>query len=75
MRPIGLFLILVGLVGITWGGVAYIKDRDAIHLGPIHLATVSRDRLSIPSVAGVGALVVGGLLVFVSTRRGMHLIS
>lgn len=75
MRPIGILLIVVGLIGVIWGGVTYVKDRDTAHLGPIHVTTEKHGRLSIPPMAGVAALVVGGLLVFVSTRRGMHLIS
>jgi hypothetical protein len=75
MRPIGILLIVVGLIGVIWGGVTYVKDRDTTHVGPIHVTMVKKDRISIPPTAGVAALVVGGLLVFVSTRRGMHLIS
>jgi hypothetical protein len=75
MRPIGILLIVVGLIGVIWGGVTYVKDRDTAHLGPIHVTTVKKDRISIPPTAGVAALVVGGLLVFVSTRKGRRAIS
>jgi hypothetical protein len=75
MRPIGFFLILVGLVGLIWGGVTYVKDRDTAHLGPIHVTTEDKGRVTIPPIAGVAALVAGGLLVFVSTRRGKRMIS
>jgi hypothetical protein len=75
MRTIGLILIVVGLIGVIWGGVTYVKDRDTAHLGPIHLATETKGRLSIPPMAGVATLVAGGLLVFMSTRRGMHMVS
>jgi hypothetical protein len=68
MRPIGILLIVVGLIGVIWGGVTYVKDRDTHHLGPIHVTTVEKDRISIPPTAGVVALVVGGVLVFMSTR-------
>ncbi len=74
MRPAGILLVVAGLIGIIWGGVAYINDRDAVHFGPIHV-TENRDGIAIPPLAGVIALVVGGLLVLVSTRRGMQLIS
>ena len=75
MRPIGILLLVVGLIGVIWGGVTYIKDRDTAHFGPIHVTTESRDRISIPPMVGVVALVAGGLLVILSTRSGMHLLS
>jgi len=75
MRTIGILLIVVGLIGVIWGGVTYVKDRDTAHLGPIHVTTEDKGRVSIPPKAGVAALVVGGLLVFMSTRRGMHTVS
>lgn len=75
MRPIGILLIVVGLIGLIWGGVTYIKDRDTAHLGPIHITTEDKGRVSIPPMAGVAALVAGGLLVFMSTRRGLQMVS
>ena len=75
MRPVGLVLIVVGLIGIIWGGVTYVKDRDTAHLGPIHVTTEEKGHVTIPPMAGVAALVVGGLLVFASTRKGRRAIS
>jgi hypothetical protein len=75
MRTIGILLVVVGLIGTIWGGVTYVKDRDTAHLGPIHVTTEKKGHVSIPPMAGVAALVVGGLLVFMSTRRGMHMVS
>jgi hypothetical protein len=73
MRTIGILLIVVGLIGVIWGGFSYVKDRDTTDLGPIHLTMETKDRVSIPPMIGVAALVVGGLLVFRSTRKGAHL--
>jgi hypothetical protein len=75
VRTIGLLLIVVGLIGVIWGGVTYVKDRDTTHLGPIHVTMETKDRVSIPPVLGAAALIAGGLLVFMSTRRGLHLIT
>jgi hypothetical protein len=75
MKTIGILLIVVGLIGVIWGGISYVKDRDTAHLGPIHVTTETRGRLSIPPVIGVSALVLGGLLVVLSTRRGARLAS
>jgi uncharacterized membrane protein len=72
---IGIVLIVIGLIGTIWGGVTYVKDRDTAHLGPIHVTTEKKGHVSIPPMAGVAALVVGGLLVFMSTRSGKRVAS
>lgn len=73
MKTVGILLIVIGLIGVIWGGFTYVKDRDTADLGPIHLTMETKDRVSIPPIVGVAALVAGGLLVFRSTRRGAHL--
>ena len=69
MRMIGILLIVIGAVGVIWGGVTYVKDRDTTHLGPVDIVVEHKDRVSMPPVAGVAALVAGGLLVGVSSRK------
>lgn len=69
MKMIGLLLIIIGAIGVIWGGVTYIKSRDTAHLGPVNIVVQHKDRISIPPVVGVAALVAGGLLVGVSSRR------
>lgn len=73
MRMIGILLIVIGVVGVVWGGVTYIKDRDTTHIGPVDIVVESKDRISIPPAFGVAALVVGGLLVGMSSRRSPKL--
>jgi hypothetical protein len=69
MRMIGILLIVIGAVGVIWGGVTYVKDRDTTHLGPVDIVVEHKDRVSMPPVVGVAALVAGGLLVGVSSRK------
>ncbi len=69
MKTIGLLLIIIGAIGVIWGGVTYIKGRDTAHIGPVNIVVQHRDRISIPPVVGVAALVAGGVLIGVSSRR------
>jgi hypothetical protein len=75
MRTIGILLIVIGAIGVIWGGITYVKDRDTAHLGPIHVTMENKDRVSIPPVVGLVTLIAGGLLVVMSSRRGAHLIT
>lgn len=69
MRMIGIILIIVGAVSLIWGGVTYVKDRDTVDLGVVKVTTEEKDRISIPPVLGVVALVAGGVLLGVSSRK------
>ena len=69
MKTIGIVLIAIGLIGVIWGGVTYVKDRDTANLGPISLTVEHKDRVSIPPAFGAAALVMGGVLVVLSRKR------
>jgi len=70
MKAIGLLLIVIGAIGVIWGGFSYIKDRDTAHIGPVDIVVESKDRVSIPPAVGLAALIAGGLLVVMSSRKG-----
>ena len=69
MRTIGILLIIVGAIGLIWGGVTYVKDRDTVDLGVAKITTEEKGHIRIPPVFGAAVLVAGGLLVGLSSRR------
>ncbi len=69
MRTIGIVLIIVGAIGLIWGGVTYVKDRDTVDLGVAKIVTEEKGHVSIPPVFGVVSLVAGAALVALSSRR------
>jgi drug/metabolite transporter (DMT)-like permease len=69
MRILGIILIIIGVLSLIWGGVTYVKDRDTVDLGVAKVVTEEKGRVSIPPILGVVALVAGGVLVGVSTRK------
>lgn len=73
MRILGIILVIIGVVSLLWGGITYVKDRDTVDLGIAKITTEDKERLSIPPALGVVALVAGGLLIGVSSRRNPKL--
>lgn len=73
MKTIGILLIVIGAIGIIWGGASYVKSRNTTDIGPMHIVTEEKGRVPIPPVVGVIALVAGGLMVGMSSRRSPKL--
>lgn len=70
MRPvgvIGVILIILGVIVLALRGISYTKDRDAVSVGPLEVAT--EEKGFVPPVAGVVAVAAGLVLVVVGRRR------
>lgn len=66
MAPIKLFavvLIVAGALMLGYGGFSYTKDDTAVKLGPLELSVKEKKTVNFPVWAGVGAVVVGALLL------------
>lgn len=69
-RIIAILLIAAGVLALLYGSFSYTKDTTAVKLGPIELSVKEKQTVNIPVWAGVGAVVVGGLLLAFGSRKG-----
>jgi TRAP-type C4-dicarboxylate transport system permease small subunit len=65
VRILAIVLIVAGALGLIYGGFTYTKDTQQAKLGPLELTVKDTETVNVPVWAGVGALVVGGILLFV----------
>jgi hypothetical protein len=65
-----LALIVAGILGLVYGGFSYTKETHEAKLGPIELTVKDRERVNVPVWAGVGAIAIGGALLFLGGRKG-----
>jgi len=63
-------LIIAGVLALIYGGFSYTKDTTAVKLGPIELSVKENKTVNVPMWAGVGAIVVGGLLLVLGGKKG-----
>ena len=63
VKIIGIVLIAAGALGLVYGGFSYTKDTTALKLGPIELTVKEKQSVTVPLWAGIGAIVVGGILL------------
>ena len=69
MRVLGILLIIAGVAALIWGGISYVTDRDTVDLGSTSVVTEDRGHVTIPPLYAGAAILVGGLLVGLSTRN------
>jgi drug/metabolite transporter (DMT)-like permease len=68
-RIAGMLLIVVGLVGVLWGGFSWTQEKTVVDIGPFKATTQEHKTIPFPPVAGAVALVAGVVLLVVAGRR------
>jgi TRAP-type C4-dicarboxylate transport system permease small subunit len=61
-------LIAAGILGLVHGGFSYTKETHEAKIGSLELSVKDKDTVNVPVWAGVGAIVVGGLLLLVPKK-------
>jgi len=62
-KTLGIILIVLGLVGLAWGGFTYTTTEKVVDIGPIHATRDKTHSVPLPPIAGALALVGGIVLV------------
>ena len=62
-------LIVAGVLALAYGGFTYTRDTHEAKLGPIEISVQDRETVNVPVWAGVGAILVGGLLLLGGRKR------
>ncbi len=62
-RAIGAILIVLGLVGLLYGGFSYVKREKLIDIGPIQATRTETKTVPLPPIAGAIAVIIGVVLV------------
>jgi len=69
VKVVAIVLIIAGILGLAYGGFSYTKDTTVVKLGPLEVSAKEKQTVNVPMWAGVGAIVVGGLLLVFSGKR------
>jgi len=69
MKILAIVLIVAGVLALVYGGFSYISDTHTTKLGPINLSVKDKERVNIPIWAGVGAIVVGAVLLLSAGKK------
>jgi uncharacterized membrane protein HdeD (DUF308 family) len=66
---IGIVLIVLGVVALTYQGITYTTHKKVLDIGPIQATEQKRHTIPLPPVLGALALVGGVIVLVVGSRR------
>lgn len=69
LKIAGIALVAAGILALVYGGFSYTKEKHSARIGTVELAVKDEARFNVPKWAGVGAIVVGGVLLLVPGKR------
>lgn len=69
IKMAAIVLLVLGILGLAYGGFTYTKETHQANLGPLELTVKDQQRVNIPLWAGVGAVLAGGVLLVMGGRK------
>ena len=69
IKLVAIVLIVAGFLALGYGGFSYTQDKTVAKLGPIQVTAKETHTVNVPMWAGIGAIVVGGLLFAASGKK------
>jgi TRAP-type C4-dicarboxylate transport system permease small subunit len=69
IKIVAVVLIVAGILGLVYGSFSYTKETHEAKIGPLELSVKEKETINIPIWAGVGAIVIGGILLIVPLKR------
>jgi multidrug transporter EmrE-like cation transporter len=68
VKIVGIVLIVAGILGLVYGSFSYTKETHEAKIGPLELSVKEKKTINVPVWAGVGAIVIGGVLLLVPKK-------
>ena len=69
IKMAALVLFVAGALALAYGGFTYTKDTHQADIGPIHMSVDEKEHVSVPLWAGIGLMVLGGVLFVTGNKR------
>jgi hypothetical protein len=67
-RTLGVILIVIGLIGLAWGGFSYTTREKVVDIGPIEASRTKTHSIPVTPLAGAVSL-VGGIVLLMTGRK------
>jgi TRAP-type C4-dicarboxylate transport system permease small subunit len=67
-KLVAIALIVLGALGLAYGGFTYTKDTHTAEIGALQLQVEEKEHVYVPVWAGLGAVLVGVALLVLPKR-------
>jgi drug/metabolite transporter (DMT)-like permease len=67
-KTLGIVLIVLGVIGLAWGGFAYTTREKIVDIGPIHASRDKTQNVPLPPIVGAVAL-IGGIVFLMTSKK------
>lgn len=68
IKMLAIMLIVAGALGLGYGSFSYTKETHETKIGPLDISVKDKETVNVPVWAGIGAIVIGGLLLTVRRK-------
>ncbi len=68
-KLVGIILIVVGALGLAYGGFSYNKDTTQAKIGPIELKVSERETVNVPVIVSGAVIAIGIFLLVYGSRK------
>ena len=69
VKIVAIVLMVGGVLGLIYGGFSYTKETHKAELGSLELSVKDKQTVNVPVWAGVGAIVIGGVLLLFQGKK------
>jgi len=69
IKIVAIVLIVAGGLALAYGGFSYTKETHKAEIGPLKLSVAEKDQVNIPQWAGIGAIVIGVVLLAAGGKK------
>jgi hypothetical protein len=69
LKPIGIILIVIGILALVIPSISFTKREKVIDLGPIQATAEKKETIPLSPILGVSALAVGAVLLVVGATK------
>ena len=68
MKILGIVLIVLGVLGLAYGGFSYTREKKVVDLGPLQASTRTHETVPVPPLVSGAAVAAAIILLVVSSR-------
>jgi multidrug transporter EmrE-like cation transporter len=69
IKIFAIVLIAAGVLGLMYGGFTYTKESHDLKIGSLEVSVKDKETVNIPTWCGVGAIVVGVVMLVARRQR------